>query len=122
MLSTVCPRLGGRTLVLAPCERTGLLLGTERDYASKAASKDLRNRSRCSRLAHLHREVGANGARLSAERLVGNDERGACPQTLRDPGADVLGNLDALERIGGARRGPCSFGGAPTCSSTEAGF
>jgi hypothetical protein len=23
MLSTVCPRLGGRTLVLAPCERLG---------------------------------------------------------------------------------------------------
>jgi len=39
---------------------------------------------------------------------------------VRDPVANVLGNLDALERIGGARRDPCSFGGAPTCSSTEA--
>lgn len=28
---------------------------------------------RCGLLAQLHCEVGANGARLSAERLVGND-------------------------------------------------
>ena len=73
----------------------------------------MRNRPRCGQLAHLHREVGANGARLSAERLVGNDERAACPQTLRDPVANVLGNLDALERIGGARRGLVQFRRCP---------
>src|SRR5208283_2435650 len=86
----------------------------KRVEAPRSRTRSQSRRSRNARLqrrraswissANFDREIRADGAGLVADRPIGNDDRSACPEALRDAVADVLRDLDALQRLGGAGR------------------